>query len=549
MDNLRAQTTSSNGEISCTVDETNRIRAALGLKPLRVSKPPPPLKEGKPDQPSSDQLREKLQASRRARRRRGAAIAPRSIAEQALYEDEEEDDDVAAWVERSRQRKVGRSPVVEEQKVSVEEEKRVRGGIVASGSKSGNVADDVEIWGDETKTLTLRDADVIGVNDDVLEDEVGAGSRLRKKREEEINGMVYDGTDKKEFENVGKKGGVESVAEISKKIDGDYESEAVFRKVKKRGKKRRRRESGSVAMEGSAEALRKAADAGMMDVGESDDEEHYELLRKATAKAAERKVEGTVSRILKAVERAGKGGEEEMEEGARVVREEMREFIGLQDMDEYETDEEDRIRRAKSEEEEIEERANEGGAKRKERGEDDVKMEDLSGEYGGTSKRDRAEDVKPAIERIAEVGSETNGMTGVAATLARLRRKGELKHKPPQKGRAKDERLDFESEGHGKKEIKISYVDEFGNQLTAKEAFRELCHSFHGRGPGQNKREKRLRSMLEAAKKRSMQGDDTPLASAAALKEETQRLGSAHVVLSGAQALHLPRTEAGKANE
>ena len=34
-DNLmRATVTESNGEISCTVEETNRIRIALGLKPL-----------------------------------------------------------------------------------------------------------------------------------------------------------------------------------------------------------------------------------------------------------------------------------------------------------------------------------------------------------------------------------------------------------------------------------------------------------------------------------------------------------------------------------
>ena len=33
---LRAAVTESGNEISCSIDETNRLRAALGLKPLRV---------------------------------------------------------------------------------------------------------------------------------------------------------------------------------------------------------------------------------------------------------------------------------------------------------------------------------------------------------------------------------------------------------------------------------------------------------------------------------------------------------------------------------
>lgn len=36
--NLMATTSEDNGEISCTVEETNRIRALLGLKPLNTAK-------------------------------------------------------------------------------------------------------------------------------------------------------------------------------------------------------------------------------------------------------------------------------------------------------------------------------------------------------------------------------------------------------------------------------------------------------------------------------------------------------------------------------
>lgn len=34
---IKAVVTESNGEISCSVEETNRIRALLGMKPLKVS--------------------------------------------------------------------------------------------------------------------------------------------------------------------------------------------------------------------------------------------------------------------------------------------------------------------------------------------------------------------------------------------------------------------------------------------------------------------------------------------------------------------------------
>jgi hypothetical protein len=35
---IKAVVTESNGEISCSVEETNRVRALLGLKPLKVEK-------------------------------------------------------------------------------------------------------------------------------------------------------------------------------------------------------------------------------------------------------------------------------------------------------------------------------------------------------------------------------------------------------------------------------------------------------------------------------------------------------------------------------
>lgn len=44
-----------------------------------------------------------------------------------------------------------------------------------------------------------------------------------------------------------------------------------------------------------------------------------------------------------------------------------------------------------------------------------------------------------------------------------------------------------------KPNVKLEYIDDDGHVLNAKEAFRYLSHKFHGKGPGKNKVEKRLK--------------------------------------------------------
>lgn len=41
--------------------------------------------------------------------------------------------------------------------------------------------------------------------------------------------------------------------------------------------------------------------------------------------------------------------------------------------------------------------------------------------------------------------------------------------------------------------MKLEYIDDNGRLLNEKEAFRYLSHKFHGKGPGKNKIEKRLK--------------------------------------------------------
>jgi U4/U6.U5 tri-snRNP-associated protein 1 len=52
---------------------------------------------------------------------------------------------------------------------------------------------------------------------------------------------------------------------------------------------------------------------------------------------------------------------------------------------------------------------------------------------------------------------------------------------------------DFREKETFKPNVKLEYIDDNGHLLSAKEAFRYLSHKFHGKGPGKNKIEKRLK--------------------------------------------------------
>ncbi|KAH8076119.1 hypothetical protein JL721_105 [Aureococcus anophagefferens] len=91
---------------------------------------------------------------------------------------------------------------------------------------------------------------------------------------------------------------------------------------------------------------------------------------------------------------------------------------------------------------------------------------------------------------------------GVAATMGLLRQTGDvqIKHVEQKVGRARDQTI-FEDGTEDDpaappdpslqfKPIKLEYRDADGRLLTRKEAFRQMCHKFHGKGPGKKKQEK-----------------------------------------------------------
>lgn len=52
---------------------------------------------------------------------------------------------------------------------------------------------------------------------------------------------------------------------------------------------------------------------------------------------------------------------------------------------------------------------------------------------------------------------------------------------------------EFREKDTFKPNVKLEYIDDDGHVLNSKEAFRYLSHKFHGKGPGKNKVEKRIK--------------------------------------------------------
>ncbi|ETV98831.1 hypothetical protein, variant [Aphanomyces invadans] len=124
--------------------------------------------------------------------------------------------------------------------------------------------------------------------------------------------------------------------------------------------------------------------------------------------------------------------------------------------------------------------------------------------------------------------------TGMAATLALLRNRGDLKEtvQVRQAGRANDHRdKHIEDELQVKDGVKLDYRDEFGRLLTKKEAFRRISYRFHGHTPGKKKQEKRLKQIKEELMQQKNLGN--VVARMQTLDKRQKVAKQAHVVLSG----------------
>nr|CAD7573964.1 unnamed protein product [Timema californicum] len=94
---------------------------------------------------------------------------------------------------------------------------------------------------------------------------------------------------------------------------------------------------------------------------------------------------------------------------------------------------------------------------------------------------------------------------------------------------------DFKEKETFKPNVKLEYIDDDGRILNAKEAFRYLSHKFHGKGPGKNKVEKRMKKNEQEGLMKQMSSTDTPLGTLNLLQAKQKETQSAFVVLSGSK--------------
>ncbi|KAG5674371.1 hypothetical protein PVAND_004345 [Polypedilum vanderplanki] len=92
---------------------------------------------------------------------------------------------------------------------------------------------------------------------------------------------------------------------------------------------------------------------------------------------------------------------------------------------------------------------------------------------------------------------------------------------------------EFREKAGYKPNVKLEYIDDNNMKLTPKEAFRYLSHKFHGKGPGKNKIEKRLKKLEQEGLMKKMSSSDTPLNTLTMLQQKQKETQSPFIVLSG----------------
>ncbi|GAA6002424.1 hypothetical protein JCM10207_001112 [Rhodosporidiobolus poonsookiae] len=231
--------------------------------------------------------------------------------------------------------------------------------------------------------------------------------------------------------------------------------------------------------------------------------------------------------------------------------------------------------------EEMDEEQPSGWGEAREDGEEDEEMYDPEAAAAAAN----GEDVKPPVkpeddDGLLTTGQEQSVSRGLASTLSMLRHQGLIKTKTKedlarekelkereawlaaqrrrelerereriesrkagdQKGqqqreyenRVRDQRdaqATLEAYSNYKPVVNLTYHDEFGRDMTPKEAWKHLSHAFHGHGSGAKKTDKRLKKIENERKQAAMIAGDTALSSAAAFAARAEKTGSATMVL------------------
>ncbi len=194
----RALTAESNGEISCSIEETNRVRALLGLKPLKVgsekssgSKEIDATAEArrKEAEDAQEALRLKIEASKKSRAVKSTVMSSSTLAEEA-----DDDDDVNAWIEKQKRAtldKQARDKAAALRKARELEEAEAQQSAYSSKDLSGMKVKhgSGDLKAGESMILTLKDSRIVTKGED--------GLRVINEDEDELENIVLAADERK----------------------------------------------------------------------------------------------------------------------------------------------------------------------------------------------------------------------------------------------------------------------------------------------------------------------------------------------------------------
>lgn len=209
----RATVTEVDGTISTSVEETNRIRTLLGLKPLRQGPPKEQREEVDASsvptpKPTAYEVRQRIAESRGKRTREELTTGP-SLGER-LAADDENVSDSAAWVARMRRRKVQESSSIRKISKRIEDEDESEEEVIPSDLKVIHKMSEFDLKAGDEMILTLKDRRLIDEEgeldetEDLLENQDLVSKAKRDKLKNEKNRKtVYNPFDEDSDDVVG----------------------------------------------------------------------------------------------------------------------------------------------------------------------------------------------------------------------------------------------------------------------------------------------------------------------------------------------------------
>lgn len=248
---VKALVSEANGEISCSIEETNRVRALLGMKPLKLDSKTAEStalenfrlkRESESKEVRDAEIRYKLEQAKNRRLEKAQLQGGKGLSDVNGSGKGDDDDDLllsaADWVKRSRVKTVENAEKLRAQKIAEEAAtaKAISAGYNATELKGLKVKHSADAFDDLSNIedgviLTLADSSVVlkdergrilSTNDagDELENINMREADLRAARDAKIKRLkkpLYGGYDDDEFEETGEFGGGMVSSEAAKR--------------------------------------------------------------------------------------------------------------------------------------------------------------------------------------------------------------------------------------------------------------------------------------------------------------------------------------------